>query len=269
MTYDVPHHSFWIQASPDMPDVLKRRCLQAYDQLHCQGVLHGAVELENIFIGGDGRVKIINFDQSRSSKPNHEVHLEPASHHDFKLEMREVHYKLDYMDARRKEHVLWENRDGPQVIQLPANNTTRIHARYPYSVSREPPVDPAKWSLPDLWRPKRFVVPGQSAKQFQYHLKQFLLQVDEEEGEGIDPPKFKRKKRKLDDRDPDSPDNLPARKRPRLKVRFNPEATHNDGITRTTRRLARSPPPGQRRVVPRLSREWRESSEFQLPHPLG
>jgi hypothetical protein len=263
MTYDVPHHSFWIQASPDMPDVLKRRCFQAYDQLHCQGVLHGMVELESILIGGDGRVKIMNFDRSRSSKPHGPVHLEPATQEDFKLEMREVHFKLDYMDARRKERLLWENRDNPQADQPPADPTTKIHAKYPYSVTREVPVDPAQWVLPELWRPKRFVVPGQSVQQFQYHLRQFLLAVDEEAGEGMDPPQFKSKKRKRGDRDEDSSD-ITSRKRP--KVRFNPEATHHDGIRHTTRRLAPSPPPGLRRVVPRLSREWREASKFQPSH---
>ncbi|KAJ3564252.1 hypothetical protein NP233_g8415 [Leucocoprinus birnbaumii] len=256
MTYDVPHHSFWIQASPDMPDVLKRRCLQAYDQLHSQGVLHGSVEFENILIGGDGRVKIINFERSRSTKPNRRVELAPADSDEFKMEMREVHYKLDYMGAREKERIIWDSRRNPQDIRLPAGQTSRIHSRYPYSISRDPPVDPTKWSLPRLWKPQRFVVPGQSADQFHYHVKQFLFSVAEEAGEGMDPPIFlgptsqKLKKTQEGTRTDDDG----------RRVRFEQETEYSDGTTRIKRRLAPSPPPGKRRVVPRIPRERRESS---------
>ncbi|KAF5355743.1 hypothetical protein D9756_003930 [Leucocoprinus leucothites] len=274
MTYDVPHHSFWIQASPDMPDVLKRRCLQAYDQLHCQGVLHGNVEFENILIGGDGRVKIINFERSRSSKPKTDVKLEAADRIDFKMEMREVHYKLDYMGARQKERVTWESRHNLQEIRFPAGNTSRIHSRYPYSISRESPADPTRWSLPRLWKPRRFVVPGQSAERFHHHLKQFLLGVAEEAGEGMNPPTFlgptsqNPKKRKRNDSDSDNSE-LKAPKRARhgplleekgRKVRFEQETDYSDGTTRIKRKLAPSPPPGQRRIVPRIPRELREAN---------
>ncbi|KXN89851.1 hypothetical protein AN958_04855 [Leucoagaricus sp. SymC.cos] len=251
MTYDIPHHSFWIQASPDMPDVLKRRCLEAYHQLHAQGVLHGSVELSNILIGGDGRVKIFNFDQSRSAKANPQVHLDHATPNDFKMEMREVHYKLDYMKARQKERTAWKNKDNPQGTQLPMGDSSRIHSRPPYTVSLEPPTDPSQWSIPDFWRPKRFVVPGQSVKQFEYHLRQFFLRLDEEEGEGIDPPKFKSKKRKRDNRDSDSSDESPPSKR----VRFLALTRHDDG---TTREVTSPPPPGVKRIVPRISRAYKD-----------
>ena len=277
MTYDIPHHSFWIEASPDMPDVLKRRCLQAYDQLHCQGVLHGNIQFENMLIAGDGRVKIINFDRSRSSKPLPKVNLEAANHDDFKLEMREIHYKLDYMGARQIEHRIWKNKDGSQAVEPAASNTSRIHAHYPYSISRETSVDPAQWILPESWKPKRFVVPGQSTEQYKFHLKQFLLGIADEAGEGMDPPKYKGptsqklKKRKRDDGDSDDSDSS-AHKRVRMagdtneigrKVRFEQETDYSDGTMHTKRRLAHSPPPGQKRSVPRIPRERREACEWQ------
>ncbi|KAF8898534.1 hypothetical protein BD779DRAFT_1385865, partial [Infundibulicybe gibba] len=50
---ELPHQSFWIEASPDMPDVLKVRCIEAFQMLHAHGVCHGDVKLSNILIGGD------------------------------------------------------------------------------------------------------------------------------------------------------------------------------------------------------------------------
>ncbi|THU94836.1 hypothetical protein K435DRAFT_560368, partial [Dendrothele bispora CBS 962.96] len=48
-----PHHSFWIEASTDMPLILKQRCVEAFEKLHACGVLHGDVELRHMLIGGD------------------------------------------------------------------------------------------------------------------------------------------------------------------------------------------------------------------------
>jgi len=277
MSYDIPHHSFWIEASPDMPDVLKRRCIQAYDQLHCQGVLHGSVEFENILITGDGRVKIINFDRSQSTKPLPRVHLKAANQDDFKLEMREIHYKLDYMGAREIEHSIWKNKDNPRPVQPPASNTKGIYAHYPYFISRETPIDPAQWTLPESWKPKRFIAPGQSVEQYKHHLKQLLLEIADEAGEGMDPPIFSRptsqklNKRKREDNDLDDSESA-AHKRSRIpsdtdeigrKVRFEQETDYSDGTTCIKRKLARSPPPGRKRSVPRIPRERREACEWQ------
>ncbi|KAJ3719685.1 hypothetical protein C8R42DRAFT_542846, partial [Lentinula raphanica] len=48
-----PHHSFWIEASTDMPLSLKQRCVDAIAQIHSCGVLHGDIELRHMLIGGD------------------------------------------------------------------------------------------------------------------------------------------------------------------------------------------------------------------------
>lgn len=260
-----------------MPDVLKRRCIQAYDQLHCQGVLHGSVEFENILITGDGRVKIINFDRSQSTKPLPRVHLKAANQDDFKLEMREIHYKLDYMGAREIEHSIWKNKDNPRPVQPPASNTKGIYAHYPYFISRETPIDPAQWTLPESWKPKRFIAPGQSVEQYKHHLKQLLLEIADEAGEGMDPPIFSRptsqklNKRKREDNDLDDSESA-AHKRSRIpsdtdeigrKVRFEQETDYSDGTTCIKRKLARSPPPGRKRSVPRIPRERREACEWQ------
>lgn len=293
LTYDVPHHSFWIQASPDMPDVLKRRCLDAYHQLHAQGVVHGNVDFANILIGGDGNVKLINFEKSRSTKGDPRVQLDFAASQDFKMEMREVHYKLDYSGAREKEHMAWENRHNPRQNQ--PHRRTRgktLYDKPPYTISLDPPVDPTRWTIPENWGPKRFVVPGQSVEQFEYHLSQFLLDLEKPVTRGRakrdaslgpnlplpDPlvastsqeaTNFKKespveegparrynlRKRRLDEIGSDSggDDDNPSTKR----VRFLALTNHDDG----TRGEVRSPPPpGVKRQVPRI-RQYRDISE--------
>lgn len=261
MTYDVPHHSFWVQASPDMPDVLKRRCLEAYYQLHAQGVLHGDVDLGNILIGGDGRVKIINFDKSRSVRADARVQLELATANDFKMEMREVHYKLNYNCARDKEHEAWENRNNSHELSSPPRTCkTRLHDKAPFTVVLEPPINPDQWSVPSNWRPRRFVVPGQSAKQFEYHLNDFLLSLEEDRNERKISRRYKPRKRKIEEVDPgsnsdgSSGDYDSSSKR----VRFLAIAVEDDG---TTRQVKSPPPPGVKRLVPRVSPECRNLSE--------
>ena len=61
----LPHPSFWMEASPDMPFVLKEEVVTAYSKLHSLGVIHGNPQLRNILICADGRVKLIDFGLAR------------------------------------------------------------------------------------------------------------------------------------------------------------------------------------------------------------
>ncbi|KAJ7777702.1 hypothetical protein DFH07DRAFT_702722, partial [Mycena maculata] len=48
-----PHPSFWLEVSLDMPRVLKKCCIQAFEKLHEDGVYHGDIELRHMLIGAD------------------------------------------------------------------------------------------------------------------------------------------------------------------------------------------------------------------------
>ncbi|KAF7310647.1 Serine/threonine protein kinase [Mycena chlorophos] len=182
----LPHASFWIEASADMPNVLKKRCVQAYEQLHTAGVLHGDVELRHMLIGGDARVTLIDFQESKALAPNPAVQLAAASPEELRFEMRKVKYRLDYEGARELEHqrVLRAKRSSRRAEDV-----------------RDPPVGLAEWesdwhaSRPD---PRRFVVPGQSTEDLERAIEHFLDIVDKLERDG----------------DPDDePQSVPSRKR--------------------------------------------------------
>jgi serine/threonine protein kinase len=87
---ELPHQSFWIKPSPDMPAILKKRCLQALQKLHDHGVCHGKIDLSQILIGGDGSIFFIDFHSSRALEPDLKVYLEGATHGDLRLEIRKL-----------------------------------------------------------------------------------------------------------------------------------------------------------------------------------
>jgi hypothetical protein len=88
-----------------MPDILKLRCIRAFQKIHARGVLHGDIELRHMLIGGDGKVTIIDFQESRATVPNMELKLESTCPRELRTEMRKVKFKLDFRGARLYEHV--------------------------------------------------------------------------------------------------------------------------------------------------------------------
>jgi hypothetical protein len=186
-----PHHSFWIEASADMPNVLKERCIEAFEKIHACGVLHGDVELRHMLIGGDGKVTIINFQRSRALVPNLDVMLLEATPSDLKLEMRKVKYKLDYDGAREMEsekiarseerhrrnaaHGLETLRDG--------EGAGKAKEDFPEDDIINPPVSTQDWN--EGWAnatanapPTRFVVPGHASEALERELRNFLTILD-------------------------------------------------------------------------------------------
>lgn len=102
---ELPHSSFWIEATEDMSDSLKRKCISAFDRIHERGVLHGDAELRHMLINAEEDVTIIDFQLSQALRPIKEVGLEACTQEDIRLERRKVLYKLNYGDAYAYENL--------------------------------------------------------------------------------------------------------------------------------------------------------------------
>ncbi|KAJ7786027.1 hypothetical protein B0H16DRAFT_1876125 [Mycena metata] len=177
-----PHHSFWIEASTDMPHVLKKRCVKAFEELHAAGVYHGDVELRHMLIGGDARVTIIDFQASRALVPNKAVKLAAATPDELRLEMRKVKFKLDYEDARTRE-----DEKIMRGARLERRNRRGFVREQPLPEDvRDPPIDSSEWNLEWIGtavEPARFVMPGQSVEDLKRAVGQFLDVLDKLEKE--------------------------------------------------------------------------------------
>ncbi|KAI5119064.1 hypothetical protein M0805_001523 [Coniferiporia weirii] len=121
---ELPSSSFWIEASDDMSDHLKRKCIAAFDMIHDCGVLHNDVELRHMLISAEGDVTIIDFQGSQALKSIEEVGLEAASEADIRLEKRKVMFKLNYGNAR-----INENEKRKRVFEREKRNIRRRRRR--------------------------------------------------------------------------------------------------------------------------------------------
>ena len=188
---ELPSSTFWVEASEDMSDYLKRKCITAFDEIHARGVLHNDVELRHMLVSSTGEVTIIDFQMSRALKPKHEVGLQRATEDDIRLEKRKVRFKLDYNYAQRRENV-----KRTRVMTRRLRNLERKRRRKLLPPGSEispedeyedddkddiinPIVGDAEWM--DLWLGDEFesscyVVPGQDASKVEATLKEFALQ---------------------------------------------------------------------------------------------
>ncbi|EJD34494.1 hypothetical protein AURDEDRAFT_76135, partial [Auricularia subglabra TFB-10046 SS5] len=48
-----PHRVGWREADKNLSDAVKQRIIDAYNEIHARGVLHGDVELRHMLIGDD------------------------------------------------------------------------------------------------------------------------------------------------------------------------------------------------------------------------
>ncbi|KAG1755092.1 uncharacterized protein EDB91DRAFT_1097252 [Suillus paluster] len=187
---ELPHQSFWMEASPTMPDVLKERAMEGLEMLHSRGILHGDIELRHVLIGGDGAVTLIDFQLSRSTNPDESIGLEKAEEEEFRFEKRLLAFKLDLNGARTREcqktedfvqrtkrnkrkDELWKRRtQGTRTGYIPP------YEEEPEDEKIEPPVHPH--DLQDTWirgsdaSPARIVVPGQSEEDVKVAIRTFL-----------------------------------------------------------------------------------------------
>ncbi|KAG1757381.1 hypothetical protein EDB19DRAFT_1900909 [Suillus lakei] len=192
---ELPHQSFWIEASPSMPDVLKERAMEGLEMLHSRGILHGDIELRHVLIGGDGAVTFIDFQLSRSTNPDESVGLEKAEDEEFLFEKRLLAFKLDLHGARAREiqkteafvqrtkrnkrkDELWKRRSqGARTGYIPP------YEEEPYEEKIVPPIHPH--DLQDTWikhsdaPPARIVVPGQSKEEVKAAIQSFLESLAE------------------------------------------------------------------------------------------
>ncbi|KAH7883762.1 hypothetical protein F5I97DRAFT_1895366 [Phlebopus sp. FC_14] len=191
VTMELPHPSFWIESSPSMPNVLKERVIAAFEKIHAHGVLHGDPELRHMLIGADGRVMIIDFGMSRAIREHELVGIEQVGPEEFRLEMRKVKYKLDYMGARKKEadktagylkrvqrngrlEQLWARRKAGQRT----GPITEEVEEDPEEYKLDPPVSAEDleedWDAALDHEPVRVVVPGQSEKEVAREVEAFM-----------------------------------------------------------------------------------------------
>ncbi|KZT74684.1 hypothetical protein DAEQUDRAFT_659131, partial [Daedalea quercina L-15889] len=100
-----PHPVFWMEASADMPFVLKNRIMVAYSNLHARGILHGSPQLRNMLICGDGTVKLVDFQAGRSMRPLTAASIQEANGADLKLELRQDHW-VDDIDRTPRRFIV-------------------------------------------------------------------------------------------------------------------------------------------------------------------
>ena len=158
-----------------MPDVLKHRCVEAFEKLHAQGILHGDAELRHMLIDADTKVTIIDFKAAATCIPlenvdMEEVGLRKATLEEFRLEMRRVKFKLDYDGAREKEREKqWRKKRGELKDEDVLDPPVDLHAlNFHWLEGCERP-------------PTRFVVPGQTKEQVGLAVKRFWKKVKEME----------------------------------------------------------------------------------------
>ncbi|KAF9270409.1 hypothetical protein L218DRAFT_952544 [Marasmius fiardii PR-910] len=179
-----PHHSFWIEASTDMPLMLKARCVEAFKKIHDRGVLHGDVELRHIFIGGDGKVTIIDFQESRALEAIEAVNLTRATPEELKKEMRKVKCKLDLPGCRELEFGRFQ-----RYLKLSRGicfGEQGLNDWEMEDLRQNPPItDSREWE--DWIRtppaPRRFVMPGQTPDHVFEAIQRFLDIIDSPESD--------------------------------------------------------------------------------------
>lgn len=195
----LPHPSFWMEASPDMPFILKEEVVSAYEKLHYRGVIHGKPQLRNMLICADGRVKLVDFQASRALDAFLVVGIHPATHADIDLEIRQVKFKLDYVGARQYE---LDKRDRAHDIEVRNKERARLRklqytGKYDGEVDDDehytgddaihPPIPDPFWQ--DHWvddvdcEPRRFVAPGQTEEDLRSALRDFENVIAEKQKE--------------------------------------------------------------------------------------
>ncbi|OBZ79138.1 hypothetical protein A0H81_00737 [Grifola frondosa] len=180
-----PHEVFWIEASPDIPDVLKERVIEAYEKIHARGIVHGDAELRHMLIGADARVTILDFQESISTVPVASVGLRKAMPEDFAKEMRRVKYKLDYQGARAREwakvHRAGERERYRREHRVVVGNSY-IEGPDPGPPLPEDVVEPPinyqefqyYWCQTDNAKPRRYMAPGQTRESVDEAIDGFL-----------------------------------------------------------------------------------------------
>ncbi|KAG8967243.1 hypothetical protein FRC03_010318 [Tulasnella sp. 419] len=124
---ELPHSTTvgWTEARPG--GKASPAIIEAYKAIHAAGVLHNDVELRHMIVTPDDKAMIIDFQMSRSLKPNRDVSLRSCTPGELKAEMRKVEYMLDYNDARRREEESWDDLAQKRYQANRAERANNIH----------------------------------------------------------------------------------------------------------------------------------------------
>ncbi|KAI0053281.1 hypothetical protein FA95DRAFT_723429 [Auriscalpium vulgare] len=195
LAFEPPHDVFWIEASPQMPTVLKKLAIDAFEQLHRQGILHGDVALRHILIDADCRVTLIDFQESFADLPNEDIGIKPIPPGEKEMEMRKVKFFLDYDGARDREirktsqakkrrianSVLAELRQKQELMNLPPTHIEAIPT--PEEDIEEAPVFAdvleEEWMRGMDCMPCRIDMPGVSPVTRALAIEKFMLRIRE------------------------------------------------------------------------------------------
>jgi hypothetical protein len=199
----LPDSNFWIEASPDMPELLKNKVVDAFNTIHDRGIVHDDPELfRNVLIGSNGEVTVINFGKSRARTPNEEVKLKGCTPNDIELEARRIRWKLDYRDAReweenkrrrwytrrkhneRREKLIRRKSQGRRVGEIPSYVEAHPDDVQKSIVSSQDWQ--TCWTNEAKFTPTVYVVPGQDPSVVERSLKTFLDELLEAEVDAME-----------------------------------------------------------------------------------
>lgn len=172
-----------------MPVVLKVAVINAFEKIHWRGVLHGNIQLSNILIGADMKVKLVNFEKGAILEGQPDLQLHRVRHADLDLEMRKVKYMLDYPSARKSEKERYKmERQWLKWMKKYKHDVELARRTSPFAPTA------GKLDLKKFWRPEnnlpgekvgylpvRHVMPGVTPEQYEEALVGFLEKIKREE----------------------------------------------------------------------------------------
>ncbi|TEB39185.1 hypothetical protein FA13DRAFT_1725158 [Coprinellus micaceus] len=198
---ELPHPAFWMHASDDMPDVLKKRCIDCFERIHAAGVLYGNVQLSHIIVGADARVTLVNFEHAAVLDPLPQFCQKKTTPDKLRLEMRQVKYLLNYDKAREREQQKWigykARKDWNEKERVRASRESGYTPQClaePDDDVLNPPVDPhrTKGWVDSKYKADRFVVPTITPEFFTSAVEKFIANIRRMEREGDGPPQSPR-----------------------------------------------------------------------------
>ncbi|KAH6917203.1 hypothetical protein BKA70DRAFT_326529 [Coprinopsis sp. MPI-PUGE-AT-0042] len=189
---ELPHHTFWMTAHPDMPDILKKRVIEAVTQIHSYGVVHGSLDLYDILIGADARVSIVNFDFARVVDPINNAVIGVASAEEMKKEMKKVQCMLDYptgiANRETERYTRLSNHRKSRHLDLKAGprhqDTLPVSGEVNEDFLDNPPIPSDEYDVQG-YNPMRYIVPGKEAQEFANALKAFEALIGKLEQEDL------------------------------------------------------------------------------------
>ncbi|KAG8988182.1 hypothetical protein FRB90_002892, partial [Tulasnella sp. 427] len=101
-----PHNTSkgWTEADPQTTPVhVKQKVVQAYEEIHASGVLHGDVQLQHILVTDDEDICIVDWKSAKSLNPMPAIGLHQCTSADLGSELLQVKLLLEYEDPSGKE----------------------------------------------------------------------------------------------------------------------------------------------------------------------